>query len=113
MVPQRGARRHRRGAGRALYDAAMLPPSPAPPRPDFRAPAFLRAHLADIMAFYAGRCADASGGLYHFFKDDGTVYDARTATWSAAPATSSPTRSTGATSATRRRAIWRATRSPS
>lgn len=78
MVPQRGARRHRRGAGRALYDAAMLPPSPAPARPDFRAPAFLRAHLADIMAFYAGRCADASGGLYHFFKDDGTVYDART-----------------------------------
>jgi mannose/cellobiose epimerase-like protein (N-acyl-D-glucosamine 2-epimerase family) len=51
---------------------------PHPPRPDFRAPAFLRAHIADVMAFYEGRCVDPSGGFYQFFKDDGRVYDART-----------------------------------
>jgi mannose/cellobiose epimerase-like protein (N-acyl-D-glucosamine 2-epimerase family) len=55
--------------------AAMTkPPAPA----DFRAPAFLRAHIADVMAFYEGRCVDPSGGFYQFFKDDGTVYDPRT-----------------------------------
>src|SRR4051794_4309901 len=51
---------------------AMLP---ATPTPDFRSPAFLRAHIADTMAFYEGRCVDPSGGLYQFFKDDGSVYD--------------------------------------
>jgi len=53
----------------------MLRPTPTP---DFRSPAFLRAHIADIMAFYEGRCVDPSGGFFQFFKDDGTVYDART-----------------------------------
>ena len=51
---------------------------PAQPTPDFRSPAFLRAHVADTMAFYEGRCIDPSGGLYQFFKDDGTVFDRRT-----------------------------------
>jgi len=50
----------------------------AAPIPDFRSPAFLRAHIADTMAFYEGRCVDPTGGLYQFFKDDGSVYDART-----------------------------------
>ena len=50
----------------------------ASPPPDFRSPAFLRAHIADTMAFYEGRCIDPSGGLFQFFKDDGSVYDART-----------------------------------
>ena len=50
----------------------------AHPLPDFRSPAFLRAHIADTMAFYEGRCVDPSGGLFQFFKDDGSVYDART-----------------------------------
>jgi len=53
----------------------MLRPTPTP---DFRSPAFLRAHIADIMAFYEGRCVDPTGGFFQFFKDDGTVYDART-----------------------------------
>src|SRR4051812_19842782 len=53
----------------------MLPATPLPP---FRTPAFLRAHIADTMAFYEGRCVDPTGGLFQFFKDDGTVYDART-----------------------------------
>jgi mannose/cellobiose epimerase-like protein (N-acyl-D-glucosamine 2-epimerase family) len=51
---------------------------PAAPVPDFRSPAFLRAHVADVMGFYDGRGVDPSGGFFHFFKDDGRVYDPRT-----------------------------------
>jgi mannose/cellobiose epimerase-like protein (N-acyl-D-glucosamine 2-epimerase family) len=43
--------------------------------PDFRSPAFLRAHIAHTMAFYHPRCIDPAGGFFHYFKDDGTVYD--------------------------------------
>jgi mannose/cellobiose epimerase-like protein (N-acyl-D-glucosamine 2-epimerase family) len=45
--------------------------------PDFRSVGFLRGHVAEIMAFYHPRAIDASGGFFHYFKDDGTVYDAR------------------------------------
>ena len=51
---------------------------PIPPFPDFRAAATLTAHVADTMAFYHPRCVDHSGGFYHFFEDDGTVYNATT-----------------------------------
>lgn len=51
---------------------------PIPAFPDFRAPATLIAHVADTMAFYHPRCVDPSGGFYHFFEDDGTVYNATT-----------------------------------
>ena len=30
------------------------------------------------MSFYDGRCLDPRGGFFHFFKDDGTVYDRQT-----------------------------------
>ena len=43
--------------------------------PDFRDPACLRAHVAQTMAFYHPRCIDPAGGFFHYFKDDGTVYD--------------------------------------
>jgi mannose/cellobiose epimerase-like protein (N-acyl-D-glucosamine 2-epimerase family) len=46
--------------------------------PDFRDPEFLLAHIRRTMSFYDGRCLDPSGGFYHFYKDDGTVYDRRT-----------------------------------
>jgi mannose/cellobiose epimerase-like protein (N-acyl-D-glucosamine 2-epimerase family) len=46
--------------------------------PDFFAPATLEQHIAHTMGFYYPRCVDPSGGFYHFFKDDGTVYDAST-----------------------------------
>jgi mannose/cellobiose epimerase-like protein (N-acyl-D-glucosamine 2-epimerase family) len=45
--------------------------------PAFRSPAFLRAHIAETMAFYHPRCIDPAGGFFHYFKDDGTVYDRR------------------------------------
>jgi mannose/cellobiose epimerase-like protein (N-acyl-D-glucosamine 2-epimerase family) len=46
--------------------------------PDFRSPATLREHIAHTMAFYHPRAIDPSGGFYHFFMDDGTVYDRAT-----------------------------------
>jgi mannose/cellobiose epimerase-like protein (N-acyl-D-glucosamine 2-epimerase family) len=50
----------------------------APSKPDFRSVVFLRAHVLHTMAFYEGRCLDPSGGFFHFFKDDGSVYDRQT-----------------------------------
>ena len=44
-------------------------------QPDFYAPEFLRAHVLQTMAFYDGRCVDPAGGFFHFYKDDGRVYD--------------------------------------
>ena len=46
-------------------------------QPDFRAPDFLREHIRHTMEFYHPRCIDPAGGFYHYFKDDGTVYDIR------------------------------------
>lgn len=46
------------------------------PLPNFRDPDVLLAHVRHTMAFYHPRCIDPSGGFFHFFKDDGTVYDA-------------------------------------
>ena len=50
----------------------------AGPRPDFRSPEFLLGHIRRTLSFYDGRCLDPTGGFFHFFKDDGTVYDRRT-----------------------------------
>ena len=46
--------------------------------PDFRSREFLRGHIRHTLAFYDARCVDPSGGFFHFYKDDGTVYDRRT-----------------------------------
>ncbi|WP_310461056.1 AGE family epimerase/isomerase [Sphaerotilus sp.] len=46
--------------------------------PAFRTPDFLLGHIRHTLAFYDGRCIDPTGGFFHFFKDDGTVYDTRT-----------------------------------
>jgi mannose/cellobiose epimerase-like protein (N-acyl-D-glucosamine 2-epimerase family) len=43
---------------------------------DFRSEAFLRGHIASIMAFYHPRCIDPHGGFFHYFRDNGAVYDA-------------------------------------
>lgn len=56
----------------------QLPDSSSPARPDFRAPEFLLGHIRQTLAFYEGRSLDPSGGFFHYFKDDGTVYDRRT-----------------------------------
>ena len=46
--------------------------------PNFRTHQFLLDHIEHTMAFYHPRAIDPRGGFYHFFKDDGTVYDAHT-----------------------------------
>jgi mannose/cellobiose epimerase-like protein (N-acyl-D-glucosamine 2-epimerase family) len=46
--------------------------------PNFRSRDVLLAHIRHTRRFYDPRCLDASGGFYHFYKDDGTVYDTRT-----------------------------------
>ena len=43
--------------------------------PDFKDASVLRSHVQHTMDFYHPRCIDPSGGFYHYFKDDGTVYN--------------------------------------
>jgi mannose/cellobiose epimerase-like protein (N-acyl-D-glucosamine 2-epimerase family) len=45
--------------------------------PNFRSPAVLLEHAHHTMRFYHPRAIDPAGGLYHYFKDDGSVYDAQ------------------------------------
>jgi mannose/cellobiose epimerase-like protein (N-acyl-D-glucosamine 2-epimerase family) len=50
-------------------DAAAMPP-------DFRSRAFLLDHIRHTLAFYDPVCMDTRrGGFFHFFLDDGAVYD--------------------------------------
>ncbi|MFB9886336.1 AGE family epimerase/isomerase [Balneatrix alpica] len=42
---------------------------------DFHNPQRLREHVRAIMAFYHPRAIDSRGGFYHYFLDDGQVYD--------------------------------------
>jgi mannose/cellobiose epimerase-like protein (N-acyl-D-glucosamine 2-epimerase family) len=51
---------------------------PPPPVADFRATEFLLGHIRHTLSFYEGRALDPSGGFFHFFKDDGSVYDRHT-----------------------------------
>ena len=46
--------------------------------PDFHSRDTLLDHIRHTKRFYDPRCVDPSGGFYHFYKDDGTVYDAHT-----------------------------------
>jgi mannose/cellobiose epimerase-like protein (N-acyl-D-glucosamine 2-epimerase family) len=43
--------------------------------PNFRSPDVLLQHARHTMRFYHPRAIDPHGGLFHYFKDDGTVYD--------------------------------------
>ena len=43
--------------------------------PDFRSRDFLLKHVQHTMDFYHPRAIDPLGGFYHYYKDDGTVYD--------------------------------------
>lgn len=44
--------------------------------PDIRSQEFLRGHIAHTMDFYHPRALDPKGGFFHYFRDDGSVYDA-------------------------------------
>jgi mannose/cellobiose epimerase-like protein (N-acyl-D-glucosamine 2-epimerase family) len=54
----------------AVHTNAMVPSVD-----DFRDRAFLLEHVADTLAFYAPAAQDPSGGFFHYFKDDGSVYN--------------------------------------
>jgi len=45
--------------------------------PNFRSKLVLLEHAQQSMRFYHPRAIDPNGGMYHYFKDDGTVYDTR------------------------------------
>ncbi len=45
--------------------------------PNFRSKLVLLEHAQHSMRFYHPRAIDPHGGMYHYFKDDGTVYDTR------------------------------------
>ena len=49
-----------------------------PPAPDFRSATFLQQHVLWTLSFYEDQAVDPSGGMYHFFLDDGRVYDRTT-----------------------------------
>ena len=46
--------------------------------PNFQARSTLINHIQHTLVFYENRCVDPSGGFFHFFKVDGTVYYTRT-----------------------------------
>lgn len=45
-------------------------------KPDFHSIDFLRSHIAKTMDFYHPRAIDPAGGFYHYFRDDGSIYNA-------------------------------------
>jgi mannose/cellobiose epimerase-like protein (N-acyl-D-glucosamine 2-epimerase family) len=47
-------------------------------QPNFRSRDFLLRHIEHTMTFYHPRAIDPRGGFYHFYKDDGTVFDVDT-----------------------------------
>lgn len=42
---------------------------------NFQSRHFLEQHIADTLHFYAPRAVDPEGGFFHYFLDDGTVYN--------------------------------------
>ena len=46
--------------------------------PNFRDRQFLLDHIRHTMAFYHPRAIDPRGGFFHFFRDDGSIYDTNT-----------------------------------
>jgi mannose/cellobiose epimerase-like protein (N-acyl-D-glucosamine 2-epimerase family) len=47
-------------------------------QPSFREVSFLAEHIQTTMDFYHPRAIDPKGGFFHFFSDDGSVYDTQT-----------------------------------
>lgn len=48
------------------------------PLPNFRSQHFLEQHIQNTLRFYQKHAKDPAGGFYHCFRNDGSVYDART-----------------------------------
>ncbi|MEW6992489.1 AGE family epimerase/isomerase [Colwelliaceae bacterium 6441] len=41
----------------------------------FKSVSFLRSHIQETMSFYHPNCIDPTGGFYHYFNDEGAIYD--------------------------------------
>jgi len=52
-------------------DSKATPPPPS----DFYSRDFLEGHVKDILRFYTGRAVDKTGGYYHSYYDDGTLFN--------------------------------------
>lgn len=48
------------------------------PQPDFYSREFLEQHIRKTLQFYQPTVFDSAGGFYHFFRDDGSVYNRST-----------------------------------
>ena len=46
--------------------------------PNFQQTSFVTKHIQTTMDFYHPRAIDPQGGFFHYFRDDGSIYDART-----------------------------------
>ena len=53
----------------------IRPKLPAAPQPDYVSATFLKDHVTDILNFYRPIAFDAQGGFYHYYQDNGTVYN--------------------------------------
>ena len=42
---------------------------------NFQSRRFLEQHIAKTLQFYEPRAVDPAGGFFHYFLDDGTVYN--------------------------------------
>lgn len=41
----------------------------------FKSISFLRSHIQETLSFYHPRCIDPAGGFFHYFTDDGNIYE--------------------------------------
>lgn len=48
------------------------------PQPDFYSREFLEQHIRKTLQFYQPTVFDSAGGFYHFFRDDGSIYNRST-----------------------------------
>lgn len=56
----------------------MTMANPIHPPPEFTSREFLEQHIRTSLNFYAPKVFDPKGGFYHFFRDDGSVYNTST-----------------------------------
>jgi mannose/cellobiose epimerase-like protein (N-acyl-D-glucosamine 2-epimerase family) len=54
---------------------AVTPALPAAPKPNYESAAFLKQHIVDVLNFYRPVAFDEAGGFFHYYQDNGAVYN--------------------------------------
>ncbi len=54
---------------------AVTPVLPAAPKPNYESAAFLKQHIVDVLNFYRPVAFDEAGGFFHYYQDNGAVYN--------------------------------------